>query len=457
MSNTAAVSNPMIVDQDWDVVLAYNSLPKQKDGKLFNGALEKLANEKGVGVPRVRRLITAYNKAKETNQVPSFGHHKKGNVGRKTKKTEKVVRDMKTINKENLKRPRKTTVRMMKAELDKRGESLSIGTVAKYIKEEGGQTRWWHVKPLLQDEHKQKREAFVRSKIDWTKREFINHENTVHVDEKWFYLVQECGKVLVFPEDELPAQYTQHKNSIPKIMFLAAVCKPQIDPNGDLFSGKICLHSFIEEVAAKRNSKNRPAGTVEKKPIAVGASEYREALRRHVITMIRRRLHWKKGEKIIIQHDGAKPHGGGGNKEYFDRIKYQYGWHIEVETQPAQSPDLNVNDLGFFAGLQARSEQLRNDCESIETLIHRVQQAWRLYSPYSLDACFGVLHEVYRLILLHEGGNKFRTLHSIVRRRQDAGMVPVNYSIDFDEDMYSDSESSEHVESILPSSKVISI
>lgn len=447
MSNTAAVSNPMIVDQDWDVVLAYNNLPKQKDGKLHHGALQKLAHEKKVSVNRVRRLITTYNKSKEANQVPSFGHHKKGNVGRKTKKTHKVVRDMKAINKENLRRPRKTTVRMMRAELAKRGENLGIKAVAKYIKEEGGKTRWWHVKPMLQDEHHQKRESFVRSKIDWSKREFINHENTVHVDEKWFYLVQECGKVLVFPEDELPAQYTQHKNSIPKVMFLAAVCKPQTDPTGELFSGKICLYPFVEQVAAKRSSKNRPAGTLELKPIAVGASEYREALRYHVIPMIRRRLHWKKGEKIIIQHDGAKPHGGSGNKEYFDKIKYQYGWHLEVETQPAQSPDLNVNDLGFFAGLQARSEHLRNNCENVETLVHRFQQAWRLYSPGSLDACFGVLHEVYRLILLHDGGNKFRTLHSIVRRRQAAGMDAINYSVDFHDDMYSDSESSEHVES----------
>lgn len=67
-----------------------------------------------------------------------------------------------------------------------------------------------------------------------------------------------------------------------------------------------------------------------------------------------------------------------------------------------------------------------------------MKQAWRMYSSDSLDACFGTLHEVYRLTMLHDGGNKFCTMHSGVRKRKFAGVDTVNYSVDFDCDSDSD-------------------
>ena len=31
------------------------------------------------------------------------------------------------------------------------------------------------------------------------------------------------------------------------------------------------------------------------------------------------------------------------------------GWLVELVTQPAQSPDFNVNELGFFASLKSKA------------------------------------------------------------------------------------------------------
>jgi hypothetical protein len=65
---------------------------------------------------------------------------------------------------------------------------------------------------------------------------------------------------------------------------------------------------------------------------------------------------WLKGKEVIIQQDGASPHVGRGNIEYFNQEGRKDGWKIQVVTQPPQSPDLNVNDLGFFRSLKCRVE-----------------------------------------------------------------------------------------------------
>jgi hypothetical protein len=101
-------------------------------------------------------------------------------------------------------------------------------------------------------------------------------DNDVHVDEKWFYLFMEKGKFLMFPEDELPLHYAQHKNNILKVMFLCAVCKPQLRPDGTRMTGLIACEAFTEMVEAQNNSKNRPAGTLEEKPLSVSAEVYRQ-------------------------------------------------------------------------------------------------------------------------------------------------------------------------------------
>jgi hypothetical protein len=56
--------------------------------------------------------------------------------------------------------------------------------------------------------------------------------------------------------------------TIGKVMFLTVVARPRFDSQGnELFFGKIGVFPFVTYEAAKRNSVNRPAGTLEMKPI----------------------------------------------------------------------------------------------------------------------------------------------------------------------------------------------
>ena len=44
-----------------------------------------------------------------------------------------------------------------------------------------------------------------------------------------------------------------------------------------------------------------------------------------------------KGKPILIQHDGAKPHDGNGNKDFLNEEGSKEGWNISIVTQSPQS------------------------------------------------------------------------------------------------------------------------
>ena len=91
---------------------------------------------------------------------------------------------------------------------------------------------------------------------------------------------------------------------------------------------------------------------------------------------IKIKMPWLQGHPVIVQQDGAPPHTGHGNVDFCNQEGQKDGWNIEVLTQPAQSPDLNVNDLGFYCSLKCRVEQLKSDDATVETLYEAVQEAW---------------------------------------------------------------------------------
>jgi len=59
-----------------------------------------------------------------------------------------------------------------------------------------------------------------------------------------------------------------------------------------------------------------------------------------------------RGQTIYIQQDNAPSHVPGDDEEFAMAVA-QIGLDIQLVNQPANSPDLNVLDLGFFASLQS--------------------------------------------------------------------------------------------------------
>lgn len=97
----------------------------------------------------------------------------------------------------------------------------------------------------------------------------------------------------------------------------------------------------------------------------------------------------------------------------------QDGWNINIVSQPAQSPDFNVLDLGLFSVLQSLQQSKR--MTSVPSIITAVKEAFNELKRETLDNTFLTLMSVMEQCLANEGGNQYSTPHlkKAVRRRND--------------------------------------
>ena len=185
----------------------------------------------------------------------------------------------------------------------------SNDTICRYLKQLGVSIHKSYIKPSLTVKQKIQRLEFVLGKLgpanqDARFRFFRDEKKTIHVDEKWFYVIQVKKRVRLFPGEEFPDdETTRHKSHIPKIMFLAAVGVPHRMPNGEWFDGKVGMWPFAQELPAVRGSARRPAGTIELKPFNVGAEEYLDQVIRDggLLDAVRQKMSGYVDDTVVIQ------------------------------------------------------------------------------------------------------------------------------------------------------------
>jgi hypothetical protein len=109
------------------------------------------------------------------------------------------------------------------------------------------------LKPCLKEANKIERLWWSLSMLDQqtlqTETKFIDMENIIHLDEKWFYATKKDKTYYLLPHKEDPYRTVHNKNSIVKVMFLTAVAKPRYDNKGNCtFDGKIGIWPFVRKV-----------------------------------------------------------------------------------------------------------------------------------------------------------------------------------------------------------------
>ena len=87
----------------------------------------------------------------------------------------------------------------------------------------------------------------------------------------------------------------------------------------------------------------------------------------------------------------------------------EYSPRIRVITQPAQSPDLNINDLAFFRalGCAVRKRRRGNMGYDVDALAVDVKEAWMDYPEDKISRMWDHLDYIYKSILDFEGGNLY--------------------------------------------------
>ena len=230
--------------------------------------------------------------------------------------------------------------------------------------------------------------------------------------------LKNCDVVIPRVDDDS----TQSKNHIPKVMFLIAVGLPQTsNETGKTFSGKVGIWPIVKEVPARRSSKNRCKGTIEKRPLAMRGPEYARFLTQPnngLFDLLKASGDLCGIDNCVVQQDGAKPHI---SKHIVPQIAAEGkrdGKNIVVETQPPQSPDLNVLDLAFNSSIQSVAKRIKYSVKSVEDFIDQVTEVFRSYPSDKLLRICALQLVAYREILQNLGGNQYDMPHTHIRLRQ---------------------------------------
>lgn len=313
----------------------------KKNEKLQKGAIALAAKQFKCNRMTISRI---WKRASENNfQGESYGNVdslKKQNCGRKCKDYGEQLEKLRDIphSRRGTLRSAAHAIGVPKSTLFR---ILKKGKVIKRVSST--------IKPLLTEKNKKDRVEFCLSKLH-PDRKFMDLKDYIHIDEKWFYLKKCKRSYYMLLDEETPHRTCKSKRFISKVMFMAAVARPRWDPHKKcLFDGKIGIWPFVTRTPAQRNSKNRKKGTLITKPIeSVTSTEIRKMLFENILPTIRKK--WPKGSRrhpIFIQQDNAKPHLKDDDPQLLEE-GFRDGWKIQMKSQPPNSPDFNVLDLGFF-------------------------------------------------------------------------------------------------------------
>lgn len=137
--------------------------------------------------------------------------------------------------------------------------SISRRQLAKWFRMQGGKEVSAIEKPLLTQEHKEKRVAWARKWFD-----VLSNPSApvAFLDEKWFYTTNRRHQMKILPALTIErgnvtayrAPHIRSRRHPAKVMFLGVVACPQSAHN---FDGKVCLHRVSKTKVLARASRNK--------------------------------------------------------------------------------------------------------------------------------------------------------------------------------------------------------
>ena len=193
-------------------------------------------------------------------------------------------------------------------------------------------------------------------------------------------------------------------------MFLYAVLHPRFNPCANSWwDGKLGIWPIGDWEPEKRGSKNQPRGTLMWKNKAVTKEVYHELLISKLLPEIVEK--WPRTDwllrKIWIQQDGAKSNITADDNEFKEALNAQE-INAELYTQAANSPDVNLLDLGVFQAIQSFNDAAPKNKEE---LIQSVHDAYTDYPGKRLNCTWLTLQSVFNQIILCNGDNNYNIKH----------------------------------------------
>ncbi|XP_042047354.1 uncharacterized protein LOC121793381 [Salvia splendens] len=410
-----------IIGVDTKNLIARSLLQASLLDKIPYGGFVKTTNDFGVSRKIVHRIWAEANKQIQSGELVSIKDRVKG-----FKRNDEIKLDQ--IRVRALSVLERSTIRKMAFKLD-----LSKSTVGRMVKCRLLRPHTNAVKPLLTAANKVSRMKWalthVQPVVNNGMLKYHTMHNVVHIDEKWFFMTKTTDRYYLLPDEEEPYRSCKSKRFITKVMFMCAVYRPYFGESGDvIFDGKIAIFPFTRQEPAMRKSKNRPRGTLETKPIqSVNKDVMRECLIHKIIPVIKAKWPDNISKEIFIQQDNARPHISHNDAE-FQSVANTDGFRFHIICQPANSPDCNVLDLGFFRAIQSiQGDKL---ARGVDELVANVQATFDELSAGTLNNVFLTLQGCLTEILKEKEGNGYKTQHINKERLTRLGILPKTLEVE---------------------------
>ena len=284
------------------------------------------------------------------------------------------------------------------------------------------------VLPYLSPDH-------FKARLAWAKK-YLKQKYTawVDIDDKWFYTVKLHGRRKQPANRRLPPRFCKSKRNIPKVMFLSAVARPR--PG---FNGIVGFWRVAEKYTAKKGSAYHDRDEVYDKDATMTADRYFHMMSTLVFPKIEKAFAGTGIREVIVQQSGgARPHTGKNVVDRLNELGTACSPRIVVCTQPAQSLDMNVNDLALFRAFDVAVRKLRRGMGrsavwNKEQLVRDVMKAALSYPAEQLAKMWDYKSDIMEKVVGANGGNNYerhRSLSPLMSMRTRCRMPCISRYVD---------------------------
>ncbi|CAM9288962.1 unnamed protein product [Discosporangium mesarthrocarpum] len=205
-------------------------------------------------------------------------------------------------------------------------------------------------------------------------------------------------RVYLHPAENKPRKTArpQNKRFITMYMLLVAVARPRKIFNRVWIDGKVSIWPTVNALL-KRDSKTARREVHETSHVN---GERHNKLMIEVTPPIKARRPIPPGQKVFVPQDSAKSQTGRGVMEVIQGV----AGDITLKTHPANSPDLDFNDVGFHS-----IHQLKEDVGVTNgaVLVEATMEAFNVYPWETLGRVYGKVKE--KKVIGYEGDMTART------------------------------------------------
>lgn len=377
-------------------IMAYRTQLLQQAATPPGGIVAAVQKRFPMSKKQYHKILNTFNK--------SGNFSRKSGSGRPRKFTSLMDTDLK---KQTQEAHYKGSYRGITAKFNKNKEDherVSMPTLYRHIKHNGWRVVKRQTKPLLTP-------GQVQARYEWcSKRVHERTKVTVDLDETWVFGLELSGGLKMPPGVEPPAEPIHNKRYIDKIMMLSAIAEPNEKHN---FDGKVCFTRISETVEAKRRSQDHDRGDFYEKDCTMTAPKFLEMMKADVIPAISGKMSWAK--KVWVQIDNAPPHvGKNGLQLLNDYCQDLTHPQVEFFTQPAKSPDLNANDLGFFNSIKKLIDSDYVGVLRKEEIYTKALEAFNEYSSDTLARIFRA--KKYRIRQVYDEKGQFSKIKKTIKK-----------------------------------------